>query len=228
MLLDRFGVASLGPDAILESTVSPNGVELADSGLGGWLPVLAACLGGCGKAPMLTVFRSDFPGGSGPAGELSEVRVGTLEVELVCPRAGRCGNTEDDTARLPVAGEGSSDADEVRDAGLTLETRDLATGSEGRGPVGGAIEGRDGRGSVVVAMVLLVEFGVVVSGAIVRRSLRRRSKSTGWFLGGPMPPQSCPPGLLDLVAVGGILGSRVQNWRYQKRQRQVCSTQLGT
>jgi hypothetical protein len=157
MLLDRAGVANLDPDAILESKVSPNGVELADNGLGGWLPDLVACLGGCGKAPMLTVLRSDFPGGSGPAGELSAVRVGRLEVELACDLVfGRCGITEDDTARLAVDAEGSSDADEVREAGLTFETRDLATGSEGRGPVGGAMEGRDGRGSVVVAMLAVV------------------------------------------------------------------------
>ena len=68
---------------------------------------------------------------------------------------GRWGSTEDETARFAVAGEGSNEAEGVRDAGLAFETRDLATGSEGRGPVGGAIEGRDGRGSVVVAMVLL-------------------------------------------------------------------------
>jgi hypothetical protein len=45
-------------------------------------------LGGWGNAPMLTVLRSDFPGGSGPAGESVAVRVGmvgTLEVELVWP-----------------------------------------------------------------------------------------------------------------------------------------------
>lgn len=55
-----------------------------------------------------------------------------------------------------MAGEGSSEAEDDRDAGLTLETRDFATGRAGRGPVGGAIEGRDGRGRVVVVMVLLL------------------------------------------------------------------------
>lgn len=34
---------------------------------------------------MLTVFRNDLPGGSGPAGDSSVVSVGTLEVEFVCP-----------------------------------------------------------------------------------------------------------------------------------------------
>jgi hypothetical protein len=60
---------------------SPPGVELAERGLfGADLPM---CLGGCGKAPMLTVFRSDFPGGSDPTGAPSAVSVGT-EGELPC------------------------------------------------------------------------------------------------------------------------------------------------
>jgi hypothetical protein len=81
-------IGGLRPGAVLESTVSPLGVELADRGLGGWLPSLLACLGGWGNAPMLTVLRSDFPGGSGPAGDsvaVSVGTVGTLEVELVWP-----------------------------------------------------------------------------------------------------------------------------------------------
>jgi hypothetical protein len=47
--------------------------------------------------------------------------------------------------------------------GRTFEVRDLATGSEGKGPVGGAMEGLDGRGivlpdilSVVVARLLFL------------------------------------------------------------------------
>ena len=34
-----------------------------------------------------------------------------------------------------------------------MEGRDLATGIEGSGPVGGAMDGRDGRGRVVVDMM---------------------------------------------------------------------------
>ena len=51
---------------------------------------------------------------------------------------------------MAPAGEGRSDEEGTRDAGLAVEGRDFATGKEGRGPVGGAIEGRDGLGSVVV------------------------------------------------------------------------------
>lgn len=35
-----------------------------------------------------------------------------------------------------------------------MDVRDLATGNEGNGPVGGAIEGREGRGSVLPDMVV--------------------------------------------------------------------------
>ena len=39
-------------------------------------------------------------------------------------------------------------------AGPALELRDFATGSDGKGPVGGAIEGRDGRGSEFADMLM--------------------------------------------------------------------------
>jgi NADH:ubiquinone oxidoreductase subunit E len=58
-LLFLDGTEALDTEDSLRSTMSPPGVELADSGLLGFdLPV---CLGGCGNAPMLTVFRSVFP-----------------------------------------------------------------------------------------------------------------------------------------------------------------------
>jgi hypothetical protein len=77
-----------------------------------------------------------------------------LEVELVWPfGVGRCGRAEDETARIPDAGEESSEGGDGREAGLLLGCLDFGTGNEGRGPVGGAIEGRDGRGSVVVVIV---------------------------------------------------------------------------
>lgn len=49
-----------------------------------------------------------------------------------------------------MAGLGSS---ELRVVGPTFELRDLGTGSEGSGPVGGAIEGREGRGSELADML---------------------------------------------------------------------------
>lgn len=148
------GVANLEPAANLWSSVSLLGVELADSGLGGWLPFLPTYLGGCGKAPILTVFRRVLPGGNGPAGESFVASVGTLEAEFVWPLGiGRRGNDEDDTARVATAGDGSSEDEGARSVGPTFDARDFATGNDGRGPVGGAIEGRDGRGSVL-AMVL--------------------------------------------------------------------------
>lgn len=150
----------LKPGAILDSTDSPFGVELADSGLGGWLPSLLACFGGWGKAPMLTVFRSDLPGGSGPADDSVVVRVGTLEAELVWVFGlGRCGRAEEETALLAVvllARAGSSEPGDEREAGAIFETRDFATGSEGSGPVGGAMDGRDGRGRVWLVIAATV------------------------------------------------------------------------
>jgi len=170
VLLD--GVAAgLKPDASLESTESPLGVELADSGLGGWPPSLLTCFGGCGKEPMLTVLRRDLPGGSGPARESDVLRVGRVEVELVWPLGvGRMGRAEEDTALL-LARAGSSEPGEEREAGLMFEMRDFATGSEGSGPVGGAIEGRDGRGSEWFAM-MRVCFFLGAGGRIRRRVLR--------------------------------------------------------
>lgn len=97
---------------------------------------------------MLTVFRSVFPGGSGPAGESFVVSVGIVEVEFVWPFAvGRWGRAEEETARFAVASPGRSELEAVREAGLMFEALDFATGRAGSGPVGGAIEGREGRGS---------------------------------------------------------------------------------
>jgi hypothetical protein len=85
-LLFLDGTEPLEMDDTLRFTRSPSGVELVESGLVGFdLPM---CLGGCGNAPMLTVFRSVFPGGSGPAGPLLAGRVGT-EGDVVCFEPGR-------------------------------------------------------------------------------------------------------------------------------------------
>jgi hypothetical protein len=67
------------------STESPLIEELVDKGLLGLRPM---CFGGCGNAPMLTVLRSDFPGGSGPGAACSAAIVGT-EGESACFAPGR-------------------------------------------------------------------------------------------------------------------------------------------
>jgi hypothetical protein len=85
-LLFLDGTEALETDDSLRSINSPPGIELVESGLcGADLPI---CLGGWGKAPMLTVFRSVLPGGNGPAGALSVVNVGTGG-ELACLELGR-------------------------------------------------------------------------------------------------------------------------------------------
>lgn len=127
--------------------MSPGGVELVESGLVGFERPM--CLGGWGKEPILTVFRSVFPAGKGPAEMSFAGKVGT-DGEVTCLGLGLCVTTEVDTARFAAAGLGRR---LPREAGPILELRDLGTGREGRGPVGGAIEGRDGRGSELVDMV---------------------------------------------------------------------------
>jgi len=59
--------------------------------------------------------------------------------------------------------DGSNDAEEPRllesvepEVEPTEFLRDLGIGREGKGPVGGLSEGRDGRGRVVVAMITSV------------------------------------------------------------------------
>jgi hypothetical protein len=54
---------------VLGPAISPPGVELVESGLEGF--DLTLCLGGCGKEPMLTVLRNDFPAGNPEGGVLS-------------------------------------------------------------------------------------------------------------------------------------------------------------
>lgn len=56
-------------DTVLGPATSPPGVELVERGLEGF--DLAVCLGGCGKAPMLTVLRNDFPAGKVAGGAVS-------------------------------------------------------------------------------------------------------------------------------------------------------------
>lgn len=88
-LLFLDGTEALETDDSRRSTDSPPRVVLADNGLPGAedLP-LPLCLGGWGNAPMLTVFRRDFPGGSEPTGPPSALSVGT-DGEFPCFEPGR-------------------------------------------------------------------------------------------------------------------------------------------
>lgn len=147
-LLFLDGTVALETDDSRRSITSAPGVELVDKGLPGFdRPVP---LGGCGKAPMLTVLRSDLPGGRDPTGMPSAVRVGT-EGELPCRGPGRWGSADDETARF--ARDGKFELEEDRVATPIFECRVFATGSEGRGPVGGAMEGREGRGRLLLDML---------------------------------------------------------------------------
>jgi hypothetical protein len=149
------GIEALEPADSRWSTESPlRETALEASGL---LGVLETCLGGCGNAPMLTTLRSDFPCG-GPAAACSAVVVAT-EGEVHCFVApGRAGEFEYDMARFEGLGrplEGIR-----RPAGLVCVERCFGTGSDGRGPVGGAMERR---GSWLPDMLLAV---VVDTGAL--------------------------------------------------------------
>lgn len=93
--------------------------------------------------------RSDLPGGREDAGDSVRDEEELCGEEVGFPLvAGRIvGRAEDETARLAAAADaGSSEPWVARDGAPTLEDRDFATGSEGSGPVGGATEGREGRG----------------------------------------------------------------------------------
>jgi hypothetical protein len=130
-------------ETLRSTTTSPPGVELVDSGLVG--TDLPTCRGGCGNAPMLTVLRSDLPTGRAPGRPSSPGNEGTEgERALLCFELGRYDSADEERARLVLVAEGSN---EPRGAAPMLEPLDFATGNEGRGPVGGAIEGRAGRGS---------------------------------------------------------------------------------
>lgn len=77
-LLLRDGIEALEPVDRRWSSESPLMEALEASGL---LGVLVPCLGGCGNAPMLTTFRSDFAG-AGPSACCAAM-VGT-EGEVMC------------------------------------------------------------------------------------------------------------------------------------------------
>lgn len=156
-LLVREGIDAFETDDSLRSVISPLGVELADSGLLGFdLPM---CLGGCGNEPILTVFRSVLPPDNAPA-ELSVAGKEGTEGEVMCFAPAR-GRADEDTARFAVEGLGRS------------EVRVLGTGNEGKGPVGGAIDGLDGRGSELTDM-LVFEWATA---EFVKRQLGRREKT---------------------------------------------------
>lgn len=132
-----------------------------DRGLGGKLLTLEF-FGGAGKAPILVVFRSVFPGvGRADTGEGEPVGGVIVDVELnvgiagvECVLTGRgVGRPEVVTARvsgLPI-GVAMDDAEEggrlsassgIAGSGFLV----LATGKAGRGPDGGAEGGAEGGG----------------------------------------------------------------------------------
>lgn len=97
-----------------------------------------------------------------------------------------------------MAGEGSNE-EELRVVGPMLETRDfLGTGSDGRGPVGGAIDGRAtaGRGSVAMVRCLWRPMGSVCYSCW--RS-EEGSSLKPLLCGSASPMHSYPRGLLDLA-----------------------------
>src|SRR5690242_13089531 len=72
------------------STESPLTEALEASGE---LGVRTTCLGGCGKAPMLTTLRSDLPGAGPPAACSADI-VGTEGAAMGLAATGRCGEVE--------------------------------------------------------------------------------------------------------------------------------------
>ncbi len=167
-LLVREGTDAFETDDSLRSVISPLGVELADSGLLGFdLPM---CLGGCGNEPMLTVFRSVLPA------ELSVAGKEGTEGEVMCFAPAR-GRADEDTARFAVEGLGRS---EPRPVVPTFEVRVLGTGNEGKGPVGGAIDGLDGRGSELTDMMVVRVGGCRVCEAAVGTTGRDCQRERLW------------------------------------------------
>ncbi|MBE7179628.1 MAG: hypothetical protein INR71_00175 [Terriglobus roseus] len=162
MLLERGGAARLPAECLCFAGVIVGVVVL--------VPVVSvvapfargALFGGCGKEPMLTVFltaRSEagvvgvafsFPGVVDAVGmpDVTTVGLGFL--------AWRDGSEDADGFRMDTGG--TREAPEPRrECGVAMDDdedlRDFDIGIEGSGDVGGPSEGRDGRGSVEVAMV---------------------------------------------------------------------------
>jgi hypothetical protein len=132
LLLD--GIEALDPVDSRWSTESP----LSETALEarGLLGVREPCFGGCGNAPILTTFRSDFPCGWLVVA-CSAARVGT-EGEVMCfAEAGRRGEFEYEMARFDGLGR-PLDCDR-RPGEVGFAERCFGTGKDGRGPVGGAM-----------------------------------------------------------------------------------------
>lgn len=123
-------------------------VESAARGLGGRLQ---ARLGGWGNEFMLTAFFRDFPAGFTPGGRRgcgrADVGAG-VDGAVVCTLDG---------VRSPVLGVLAADFEGVVAAARRLPVlfRVLGTGRAGRATFGGPLDGRDGRGSVVVMMAVV-------------------------------------------------------------------------
>jgi hypothetical protein len=128
---------------------APAGLSTGDPGLEATLLDRGPILGGCGNDPMLIVLRTlrlgfKLPGAQGTLGML-EVGVWWILLGIVGDRVG----SADETALEP--GRGNEVVEAAGDEGEESEDlRVLAIGREGSGVVGGP---KDGRGSVVVAML---------------------------------------------------------------------------
>lgn len=118
------------------------GVTGVESGLEGWLGLLIAPFGGCGKDPMLTFLPLALVGTGGLFCVV--LRVGML-VDWWSWGVLRAGN-EDGVTERELAGVGRSDEEdsrlEVIVVGVSGCDRVLDSGSGGRGEVGGGCEGR--------------------------------------------------------------------------------------
>lgn len=169
-LLFLAGIEALEPVDSRWSSESPFMEALEASGL---LGVLATCFGGCGNAPMLTTLRSDFPSG-GPPDACSAAIVGT-EGDVMCfALLGRYGEFEYETARFdglarPLEGV-------RRPAGPRFGERCFGTGSEGSGPVGGAMERR---GSVLPDMLAMLASSSLGSCCAVWEMSTQRQSDVG-------------------------------------------------
>jgi hypothetical protein len=105
--------------------------------------------------------------------------VGSFELEF-----GRYGSDDDDRARFVLEAPGSN---EDRVVGPTLELLDLGTGNEGKGPVGGAIEDRAGRGSELLDMLERLSCRVGGCVRLLCNFGAGEALSTRWPLFLPMP-----------------------------------------
>lgn len=142
--LPKLNVEGVGP--LGRRTELEDRFESPARGLGGRL---LARLGGCGNEFILTAFFSDFPAGFTPGGKR-----GCGSADVGAGDAGAVAYTLDGV-RSPLLVVLAVDFDGVAAARLLVLFRVFGTGRAGRATFGGPLEGRDGRGSVVVMMAVV-------------------------------------------------------------------------